>query len=166
MEAYQVKYDNLGQPKLEKEEFDPKELEGYEVQFDYNGHLAERTDIYNSLKTNVFLLNLKIKNIENIGVYLYDLNNDEKKEIISYVQGEDATTLQKNCLFLFYDKINKFKSIHMDKTCAGRIKILSTVHFGYNNLLTLYKDGRPNGMFVWDEDYIAKYVFVPKGKKL
>jgi hypothetical protein len=72
------------------EKIDKKELEGIEVRFDYSGHLREREIalryFLDDYKDSVVFSNTKI---EEIGVYLYDLDGDGKMEIFAYINGMD-----------------------------------------------------------------------------
>ncbi|WP_158706852.1 hypothetical protein [Candidatus Phycorickettsia trachydisci] len=59
-------------------------LEGYQVQFDFKGHQKEREIVYryyeSSIKKNY------IPKKEEIGIELYDIDNDGNLEILSYLE--------------------------------------------------------------------------------
>jgi hypothetical protein len=114
-----------------------KELEGYEVKFDYEGHLEERKIAY-----DFFLKqepdNLSALKSEEIGIDLFDIDDDGEKEILIYIYNSNycgsrgcSFEILKSCTS---DSGHKYKPIPLDVTVHDNIKILNTTTKGYHDI--------------------------------
>ncbi|MGI4752405.1 MAG: hypothetical protein ACRYE8_01585 [Janthinobacterium lividum] len=114
---------------LKWEDFD--KLLGYVVKFDYESYPEERGMVYKYL-IDMYGNDEPILEKNQIGIDLYDINNDGKKEILAYVENPGLCGSH-GCSFEIFSRDN-FKSI-LSLTVCEDIKILKYITLGYHDIL-------------------------------
>ena len=120
---------NIKADSLKQEDFD--KLPGYIVKFDYEGYPKEREMVYKYL-IDYYGNDEPILEKHQIGIDLYDINNDGKKEILAYVENPGLCGSH-GCSFEIFSKDN-FKSI-LSLTVREDIKILKYITLNYHDIL-------------------------------
>ncbi|WP_341789306.1 hypothetical protein [Rickettsia endosymbiont of Polydrusus tereticollis] len=138
-----------------------QEPPGYQVQFDYQNYSKEREiakqyfdKVYND--SSVFA-NI---NVKYVGIDLFDINDDGKKEIFAYINYGDKCPLA-GCPFVILKQTKNHKYIKipwdehsvLDMHCNAKIKILAARNLNYNNLLFYNRDGSPAAIWEWKGSY-------------
>jgi hypothetical protein len=140
--------------------FTKKDLEGVEVIFDYQGHLRER-----EIALGYFLTRYP-EDIddptpitkEQIGIFLYDLDNDGKEEILCYLDNSGYCG-SAGCSFGVIKIINNNTQELIKANLVARddIKILNTTHLEYHDLLFHPTFGKPIAIWRWNGKYYKHY---------
>ncbi len=129
-------------------------LASYQVEFDYKNYQAERQLAYEYYKQNYIFEEFDRLDKADIGIALYDLNNDGKQEVITYLQNKGYCG-SSGCRFHILKQTSEFgakKGIKYYSIASGQIypdiKILNTRTSGYHDLLI--EDKR--GTYIWSWD--------------
>ena len=127
------------------------QLDGREVKFDYENYPKEREIAYEYYKQNYKFDAFHPLDKSNIGIDLQDIDNDGKKEIITYLQN-DGYCGSSGCKFHILkqnDNVDSTSNVKYNSIAQGQIypsiKILETKTSGYNDLLI--EDKR--GIYIW-----------------
>jgi hypothetical protein len=134
-----------------------KDLKGYEVKFDYKGHSKEREIAY-----NYWMQRYKDSEIrkEDIGIDLYDVSGDGKKEILTYLNSQGyCGTLGCSFSILKYNvESNIYNPILFhgltELTVNENIKILSSSTLNYHDIAFYERYNPKPAIWRWDgENY-------------
>jgi hypothetical protein len=145
-----------------QQKIDKKELEGIEVRFDYSGHPKEREAAFQYfLKRYPTMATDGPTPItrEQIGIFLYDLDNDGQKEILCYLNNDGYCGLL-GCSFGVIKMINNNTQelIEDNLVVRNEIKILNTIHLGYHDLWFHSTFGnKPIAIWRWNGKYYDYY---------
>jgi hypothetical protein len=124
-----------------KQKIDKKDLEGVEVKFDYSGHQMEREIAYKYYSQNSNNEGSTITK-EQIGIFLYDLNEDGKEEILAYSRSRQRLDSEASVFRIFKQSVGSSKTTQTSYEPVPRawiinenIKILKSSNLGYHDLL-------------------------------
>lgn len=118
------------------DKINPKKLKGYEVKFDYKGHPKEREVVYKYYKDKEEPDEPTPVGTDSIGIDLYDINNDGKKEILVYL-AETGYCGSGGCKFDIFiiEEEGKLSPISGLPITGEQMKILKSSNLGYHDLL-------------------------------
>lgn len=167
------------------------QLDGREVKFDYENHRVEREValkyFLEKYEDNKLFSGTKI---EEVGVYLFDIDNDGKEEIFAYINARNKCTLCA-CPFIILKKSSqevdgkKYRVIpwytigreadYLMRYTGGSTKILKTATLGYRDILTRAENNSAFVIWEWtgshyqvskilDKDESGKNVIVSRGE--
>lgn len=107
------------------------------VKFDYTEPTAEREIAYRFYKNNYkYFAKENPLERDQIGIFLYDLNQDGKKEILVYIHNTACCGVE-GCKFdiLKLDDKGEYTSMKLEAQTIENIKILKSSHLKYHDLL-------------------------------
>jgi hypothetical protein len=146
------------------------ELEGYQVRFDYENYPKER-----EIAWQYFLDNYRedrafseVK-INDMGIDLYDIDNDGRKEIFVYINaGENCSRW--GCPFAILKPLGSdkaqtkvlYKSVPLSETqnstmqTHDKIRVLKSVSLNVHDLLFCDYEGSPSAIWKWQGDWYTR----------
>lgn len=115
-------------------------LEGIDVVFDYKGHEKEREALYRYFIAEEGIDEYHPIQEGEIGIYLYDIDNDGEEEILVYLRNPGFCG-SRGCKFDIFKKLTDSGGISGEvnirhlAVVAEKMKILNTKMLGYHDLL-------------------------------